>query len=663
MASSSKPKVNYSAPSGLLKTGKLARFNAEPNSVDELLRMRQKLNEMQVRDFRRKYGDILDLLDIQVQPNGIRVISQYWDNELRCFILPRGHLSLPLEEYAGILGMPIEERSVVYTYPGHLPSQINVAELLCLPQKRVDFIRQGQSETIALDFLTKYMMKLSERGDWTMFTRVLALAVYGVVLFPAVPNYIDMAAISVFMAVEYQNVNPVPAVLADTLLTLSFCQAKRGGRMRCCLQLLTVWLVNHLFGRRWSTGVRRDLIHHPLRDFNMREGLILKDPQGQEGLTSTSYKGWVDFFNKLTEEQIRWKLVWWENANIIYSCGDFHNVPLVSARGGINYNPSMALRQLTYTQEIPSQMSVGPLYFFHDDNKESVALNNRISKAWKKIHFKGKIELGSRNVNTSKRFDKWLQDQIVHKVSPTFAAPNPLQGNDVKEIEQALAHKIHQQKEKLENMQMEEKRQGEALKKGKEEYVQLHKDIRGLKRKSFSLKVSEERKWKEERAKLNEEIQNYKSKESENLKALEAERKRSRMIQQELEDKKMMLRESQEHIQTLEDHIIEINMQWEQDHNMGEVLRKEIDEMVDVHSKEVRELLLSRAEFQKENNVLRDAHHQTTRWVNMAVPTFVDTFLEAENSMTMFYTPPELQKFLILSRSLVEGWNEIRRSI
>lgn len=237
----------------------------------ELERMRIKLDEIHAQDSRRKYGDILDLLSIEVQSEAINIISQFWDNQMRCFVLPHFHLCLVLEEYAGIMRQPVNEDSTVYTYSGRLPSQVNIAQLLGLPREKVEFTKQGESETIPLDFLVRYMTTLSERGDWLLFSRVLALAIYGIVLFPAATNSVDLAAVSVFMAVEYQGVNPVPAILADTYLTLSCCQKRRKGKLKCCLQLLTVWLANHLFGKRWSNGVRLDVIHHPLRDFAKKD--------------------------------------------------------------------------------------------------------------------------------------------------------------------------------------------------------------------------------------------------------------------------------------------------------------------------------------------------------------------------------------------------------
>ena len=111
------------------------------------------------------------------------------------------------------------------------------------------------------------MEKLAAKEDWYVFSRILALAIYGVVLFPFVVGSVDMAAISVFMAVEHHRVNPIPAILADTYMSLSYCQHKEGGKLRCCLQLLIVWIGNHFFGKEWSRDIRLETTSQPLKDF------------------------------------------------------------------------------------------------------------------------------------------------------------------------------------------------------------------------------------------------------------------------------------------------------------------------------------------------------------------------------------------------------------
>ena len=65
--------------------------------------------------------------------------------------------------------------------------------------------------------------------------------------------------------------------------------------------------------------------------------------------------------------------------DIIYSCGDFPNVPLIGSRGCINYNPTLALRQLGYPLEDKPSDEQLQLLINHDMGKNDRELLNIIT--------------------------------------------------------------------------------------------------------------------------------------------------------------------------------------------------------------------------------------------------------------------------------------------
>ena len=138
------------------------RVEAAP--VNELLCMRALLPTSCSREFRNKYGDILWLLDIPVQSEGIAAMAQYWDNELRCFAFPDFHLSLVMEEYVSFLGRPLGQESTVYTYPGAPPSHRAIAQLLGKTVEETPMIKQGQTQALRLGYLIKHMERLATEG-------------------------------------------------------------------------------------------------------------------------------------------------------------------------------------------------------------------------------------------------------------------------------------------------------------------------------------------------------------------------------------------------------------------------------------------------------------------------------------------------------------------
>ena len=59
---------------------------------------------------------------------------------------------------------------------------------------------------------------------------------------------------------------------------------------------------------------------------------------------------WYQRMMSLSHSDIYWCSRSQEDITIIDRCGEFPNVPLLGIRGGITYNPSLALRQFGYAQ-------------------------------------------------------------------------------------------------------------------------------------------------------------------------------------------------------------------------------------------------------------------------------------------------------------------------
>ena len=76
---------------------------------------------------------------------------------------------------------------------------------------------------------------------------VLALLVYGTILFLNVEGLVDLAAINAFLAYHHNKESPVIAVLADVYDTFDLIYEKNNARIVCCMPALYVWLVSHIF--------------------------------------------------------------------------------------------------------------------------------------------------------------------------------------------------------------------------------------------------------------------------------------------------------------------------------------------------------------------------------------------------------------------------------
>ena len=148
--------------------------------------------------------------------------------------------------------------------------------------------------------------------DFQDFEEVLALLIYGLVLFPNLDLLIDVNAIKIFI-----SRNPVPTLLRDILHALHTRTMKIRGVLMCCMPLLLRWFISHL---------------------------LKSVPNNEEGL------GWSQRIMSLYHTDIVWYSRFMGDISIIDRCGEFPNVPVLGIRGGITYNPCLALRQFGYAR-------------------------------------------------------------------------------------------------------------------------------------------------------------------------------------------------------------------------------------------------------------------------------------------------------------------------
>lgn len=138
---------------------------------------------------------------------------------------------------------------------------------------------------------------------------------FGIVLFPNVSYFVNIAAINIFWVVKNLEVDPVPALLADVYYTMSIYHSREKGSLCCCIPLLYQWFASHIY-----------------RDIHLIE--------------TKGYYAWSQKLVCLNEGSI---LMYPKKINardIIINCGSFPNVPLIGSNGFINYNHVLTLRQL-----------------------------------------------------------------------------------------------------------------------------------------------------------------------------------------------------------------------------------------------------------------------------------------------------------------------------
>lgn len=369
--------------------------------VDNLKALGRLLIGENREKFVKRYGNILDFLELDVQVDAISSLVQFYDPDLRCFIFKDFQLAPTLEEFEQILGYPLE-KGKPYCYPGKYPRVQKIANVLKVNdiQNLKDMIqnRKGTSG-FPRSLIEEKARCLAANGDWVAFRDVLALIIYGTILFPSAQELIDYAAIDVFLAYRDNGENPTYAVLADVYYTLYYCYEKKGKRILCCLPSLYVWLVTHIF----KNGCKRSC---PINDFMMCD---VKPKTRQD---------WAKYMVNLDAGKVRWSPKWKDIDHIIFKCGTFPNVPLMGTKGVINYNPVLALRQLGHPHRGEPAKEALTTFVIYDMDAE-IAETRRVQRAWNDIVKVEGREIGKRSCEANTSYRSWLRER-VQKVKLPF---------------------------------------------------------------------------------------------------------------------------------------------------------------------------------------------------------------------------------------------------
>ena len=100
------------------------------------------LNSLWRQTFERRYGYLLQLIEIDIQPAAIEALVQYYDSPMRCFTFRDFQLAPTLEEYERLLGLPLD-KSPQYFHQGQQAFRDEMATLLKLPESAMEKLRQN----------------------------------------------------------------------------------------------------------------------------------------------------------------------------------------------------------------------------------------------------------------------------------------------------------------------------------------------------------------------------------------------------------------------------------------------------------------------------------------------------------------------------------------
>ena len=143
----------------------------------------------------------------------------------------------------------------------------------------------------------------------------------------------------------------------------------------CCMPLLLRWFISHL------------------------PKSLLKNVEGL---------GWSYRIISLAHTNILWSSRVMESTAVIDHCGGYPNVPLLGIRGGITYNPCLALWQFDRAQrDGPHELLLTNIAF---DYKEDIDEHRRrFIRAWGMMNRSDPQELGPRTSLPMQPYLQWVR--------------------------------------------------------------------------------------------------------------------------------------------------------------------------------------------------------------------------------------------------------------
>jgi len=190
--------------------------------------------------FHLRHGGLLTILRTNVEEKLVHTLVQFYDPVFRCFTFPDFQLVPTLEAYSSLLDLPVA-KGTPFTSPGSPLTPLVIAKDLYL--KTSDVSNNLITKSHIQGFTSRYLLERANLESTCQDTleAILALHIYGLVLFPNLDNFVDMNAIEIF-----HSKNPVPTMLADTYHAIHDRTLKGRGYILCCVPLLYRWFISHL---------------------------------------------------------------------------------------------------------------------------------------------------------------------------------------------------------------------------------------------------------------------------------------------------------------------------------------------------------------------------------------------------------------------------------
>ena len=411
----------------------------------------QQMKTIQKNAFKKRHGNLLRLLNVEVQASAVTALAQYYDPPLRCFTFQDFQLAPTIEEFEQILGLSVGDK-VPYRHSEQHASISTLAGILKVHPVELEgkMASKGNSKGIPQGYLEGHLRRLAEKEVGETFMDALTLTLYGVILFPNMENFVDQTALDVFVAYKIHSESPVTAILADVYGSLNLCHTLKRKKMLCCVPMLYVWFISRI----------------RLGTLNA-ECLIGELPPS--GIEIRGAKEWAQFCASLNGGRIRWCVPGLPKSRVI-SCGTFPNVPLIGTRSCVNYNPVLAQRQFGCPiKSSPTPESLVAVWTYYEEGI-SFDLIHRVRSAWGEV-LRVEKDLRPWVIDEKISYRRWILERVNAIKLPFKSDPPAPERSEPVESDEMRGLKEEMEKMKLKNAKLVNE-----LQSLRHEYVDLRRD-------------------------------------------------------------------------------------------------------------------------------------------------------------------------------------------
>lgn len=193
-------------------------------------------------NFGKNYGNLLSILNQRVDYTTLITLAQFYDLPLRCFTFHDFQLAPMLEEFERLVRIPMKNKTLFEGVDESLQPKV-IAKAIHMDKREVEALIEvkGNTKGFSPNFLLERACTLLKAESWDACYSTIALAIYGIILFPNIDGFVDMVAIGIFL-IE----NPVSTLLAYVYYYMSHRYTKKKGMITCCAPLLYQWFLEHL---------------------------------------------------------------------------------------------------------------------------------------------------------------------------------------------------------------------------------------------------------------------------------------------------------------------------------------------------------------------------------------------------------------------------------